>query len=354
MFKFPSNKEPRNTLRLKLKRVAYSPLRFGLDGDQSECEPQAKRVKQYTNNSGIKIQFVITFDKTMLTSSAKTSAESKNENTFVKKRLRKLTAKTFLENSDIEENTPAADETNDDTQKDHSAKKLTPIIAVTKALKNLSKPKRVKELPSRSKKVVVDSDFNPDENLSKSESESSAREEAVEESSSSDDFVERTQQAKGGKKASTNSMKKKTKSKLVNKYANMDLKQITKQDMKVTIVIKTKNKVKLGDSVRQSKIEQAVSKPSAKEQAKPLGQSKVSSFCIKDGGKPKDTKQPEAAKQEDSPIDFTKLSPQEIKDQLSAYGINSKFTTSKKSQQRIFSEIFNYLKSGELPEYIVC
>lgn len=85
--------------------------------------------------------------------------------------------------------------------------------------------------------------------------------------------------------------------------------------MRVTIVIKAKNKVKLGDSVRQNKVEQAMT--SAKEQPqKTACQSKVSSFCVKGGEKPKGglaSADTEASSQRDC-FDFTKLSPEEIKD----------------------------------------
>jgi hypothetical protein len=69
----------------------------------------------------------------------------------------------------------------------------------------------------KAERKIVDSDFEPDDGLSKSE-DSPAAEEQVDEYSSSDDFVERTQHKPVAKKP----QKKKGK-KVVRKYSHLDL-----------------------------------------------------------------------------------------------------------------------------------
>lgn len=53
-----------------------------------------------------------------------------------------------------------------------------------------------------------------------------------------------------------------------------------------------------------------------------------------------------------SSIDFSKLSECEIKSQLASYGINQKSMSSKKNQQRLFTELLSYVQSGVLPVYM--
>ena len=64
--------------------------------------------------------------------------------------------------------------------------------------------------------------------------------------------------------------------------------------------------------------------------------------CLTTVGAKSDAKKP----------DLSKISECEIKSQLASYGINQKSMTSKKNQQRLFTELLSYVQSGQLPVYM--
>lgn len=119
---------------------------------------------------------------------------------------------------------------------------------------------------------------------------SDQNEEAVDESSDPDDFLERTQNAKKNK---SQAKKKNKTSKLANKYKGLNLKEITKADFKVSMVIHAKSKVKSSDNARTLKIESVATVTAPpKKSTKDNQQGLISSFCIKDGKKKDTTEKP--------------------------------------------------------------